>query len=119
VPPQAKLNTGGLYYELLQLKEYFSTHEHKKHTTWKSFASELLSRSFEEVNPQLNTMIEEAKVKQKTSERIGFVKEGVMNMIKQKQIEMFGNEPKSTQEQILTISDPAKRKKLLMQDNKC
>lgn len=42
-----------------------------------------------------------------------------MNIIKQKQVEMFGNEPKTKQEQILTISDPVKRKLLLMQDSKC
>jgi len=40
-------------------------------------------------------------------------------MIKQKQIEMFGTEPKTKQEQILTISDPIKRKRLLIQDTKC
>jgi hypothetical protein len=32
---------------------------------------------------------------------------------------MFGCEPKTTLEQIQTISDPVKRKRLLMQDNKC
>lgn len=64
-------------------------------------------------------MIEEAKLKQKTTEKIGYVKESVLNMIKQKQIEMFGCEPKTTLEQIQTISDPVKRKRLLMQDNKC
>ena len=58
-------------------------------------------------------------MKQNTSERIGFVKESVLNMIKHKQQEMFGTEPKTLQEQILTISDPAKRKQLQMQDNKC
>ena len=49
-------------------------------------------------------------MKQKTSERIGFVKESVLNMIKHKQQEIYGTEPKTMQEQILTISDPAKRK---------
>ena len=61
------------------------------------------------MNDELQYMIEEAKMKQKTSERIGFVKESVLNMIKNK---MYGSEPKTLQEQILTISDPAKRKQL-------
>ena len=57
-------------------------------------------------------MIEEAKMKQKTSDRIGFVKESVLNLIKHKQQEIYGIEPKTLQEQILTISDPTKRKLL-------
>jgi hypothetical protein len=36
------------------------------------------------MNDELQNMIEEAKLKQKTSERIGFVKESVLNMIKNK-----------------------------------
>jgi len=71
------------------------------------------------MSDELQRLIEEAKMKQKTSERIGFVKESVLNMIKHKQQEIYGTEPKTMQEQILTISDPAKRKQLLMQDNKC
>jgi len=71
------------------------------------------------MSDELQRLIEEAKMKQKTSERIGFVKESVLNMIKHKQQEIYGTEPKTMQEQILTISDPAKRKQLLMQDSKC
>ena len=64
------------------------------------------------MNDELQNMIEEAKMKQKTSDRIGFVKESVLNLIKHKQQEIYGIEPKTLQEQILTISDPTKRKLL-------
>lgn len=47
------------------------------------------------MNDELQKLIEEAKMKQNTSERIGFVKESVLNMIKHKQQEMFGTEPKT------------------------
>lgn len=48
-----------------------------------------------ENNPELNALIEDAKAKKTSTDRIGFVKESILHMIKQKQIEMFGTEPKT------------------------
>lgn len=102
---QAPKTVSSLFYELSSLKNYFHTNEHKKHSSWGIFTNDLLKKS-SELTQDIHRLMDEAQGKKKVAEKMEYVKEGMLQMIKEKQIELFGREAQSKEEQILQISDP-------------